>query len=237
MVNRLSAGWRVLAGHVLAQPHEEGGISYMGRYGQVSGDVSASPDQQAARLEANGGLVLADGSMFATQHVDQSFALVEVGDYDNVGVGLGNNVLTSTDGQGRALVPRLMPYQNNPVRLNPDDLPVSAEIDSVEQYVVPSYRSGVKVTFPVRGGHGALLKIEFDDGQPAPAGAVVKIEGDNEEFYVARRGEAYVTGLQANNNVLLNWNSQQCKFSVTLPSVNKDDIPRVGPLLCKGVTR
>jgi outer membrane usher protein len=230
-------GWRVLAGRRQAQPHEEGGVNYMGRYGQVTGDVSASPDQKAVRVSATGGLVLADSSLFATPRMDQSFAVVEAGELENVGVGLGNNVMTRTNDQGKALVPRLMAYQNNPVRLNPDDLPVSAEIDSVEQFAVPSYRSGVKVAFPVRSGRGALLKIQFDDGQPAPAGAIVQIEGDKEEFYVARRGEAYVTGLQPNNTILLNWNGQQCKFAVTLPASTKDDIPRVGPLLCKGVTR
>jgi len=89
----------------------------------------------------------------------------------------------------------------------------------------------------VRGGRGALLKIIFDDGEAAPAGAVVNIEGDKEEFYVARRGEAYVTGLQPTNHVVLNWNGQQCKFNVTLPAEIKDDIPRIGLLVCKGVTR
>lgn len=230
-------GWRVLAGRRLGQAHEEGGVTYMGRYGQMTGDVSASPDQKAVRLGANGGLVLADGSLFASQRMDQSFALAEVGDYDNIGVGLGNNVLTHTNSKGVALVPRLMPYQNNSVRLAPDDLPVSAEIDNIEQYVVPAWRSGVKVVFPVRGGQGALLKIVFDDGQPAPAGAVTQIEGDKEEFYVARRGEAFVTGLQPTNRVLLNWNGQQCKFDVAVPSATPDEIPRIGPLLCKGVAR
>ena len=230
-------GWRALVGRRLNQSHEEGGVSYLGRYGQMNGDASASPDQKALRVGANGGLVLADGSLFATQRLDESFALAEVGDYDNIGVGLGNNVLTRTNPQGRALVPRLMPYQNNSVRLNPDDLPVSAEIENIEHYVVPSYRSGVKVVFPVRGGQGALLKIIFDDGEPAPAGAVVHIEGDKEEFYVARRGEAYVTGLQPANHVLLNWNGQQCTFDVAVPAKSPDEIPRLGPLLCKGVAR
>ena len=232
-----SLGWRVLAGKMQGLPHEEGGLNYMGRYGQVTGDISNSPGQQALRLGARGGLVLADNSLFATEHVDQSFAVVEVPGYANVGVGLANTVLTHTDASGVALVPRLMPYQNNPVRLDADDLPLSAEIEDIEQYVVPAWRSAVKVNFKVRGGQGALLKIVFDDGQPAPAGAVVQITGDTEEFYVARRGEAFVTGLQPNNHLLLNWNGQQCKFDVAVPPAKPDDIPRVGPLHCKGVTR
>ena len=229
-------GWRVLAGRMQGLAHAEGGVNYLGRYGQLTGDVSSSPGQNTLRLGAAGGLVLADNHLFATERGNQSFALVEVPGYANIGVGLGNNVLTRTDDSGVAMVPRLMPYQNNSIRLNPDDLPISAEIENIEQYVVPAWRSAVKVSFPVRGGRGALLKIVLDDGQPAPAGAVVNIEGDKEEFYVARRGEAFVTGLQPANNVELHWNGQQCKFNVTLPAETKDDIPRIGPLVCKGVT-
>lgn len=230
-------GWRVLAGRIQGLSHQEGGVNYLGRYGQLTADASTSSAQNTLRLGARGGLVLADNSLFATEHVDQSFALVEVPGYDNIGVGLGNNVLTHTNGSGVALVPRLMPYQNNSVRLAPDDLPVSAELDNIEQYVVPAWRSAVKVLFPVRGGRGALLKIILDDGLAAPAGAVVNIEGDTEEYYVARRGEAFVTGLETTNHVVLKWNDQQCKFDVTLPAKTEDDIPRIGPLVCKGVTR
>ncbi len=63
------------------------------------------------------------------------------------------------------------------------------------------------------------------------------IKGDSQEFYVARRGEAFVTGLQTTNRVVLIWKDKQCEFDVTLPPENPDEIPRVGPLLCKGVAR
>jgi outer membrane usher protein len=102
---------------------------------------------------------------------------------------------------------------------------------------VPPWRSGVKVKFPVRSGRGALLKIVLDDGAVAPAGATVHIQGDKEEFYVARRGEAYVTGLQPANRLVLDWNGHQCGFDVKLPPADKDTIPRLGPFACKGVPR
>lgn len=230
-------GWRLLAGQQQNRRREEGGVYYYGRNGNLTGDVSNTPDQTALRLGANGGLVLADSHLFATQRLNDSFALAEVAGYGNVGVGLGSTVLTKTDAQGIALIPRLSAYQSNSVRLNPEDLPVSAELDSIEQDVVPAWRSGVKVTFPVRSGRGALLKIVLDDGDVAPAGAIAQIEGDKQEFYVARRGEAFVTGLQASNRVVLNWKDQQCKFDVTLPLETPDEIPRLGPLLCKGIAR
>ncbi|MEO7344729.1 MAG: fimbria/pilus outer membrane usher protein, partial [Methylotenera sp.] len=216
---------------------EEAGAYYYGRYGTLTGDISTTPDQTAVRLGANGGLIAVDGHVFATQRLTDSFALAEVKDYGNIGVGIGNNMLTKTDVKGIALIPRLSAYQSNSIRLDPQDLPVSAELDSIERDVVPAWRSGVKVSFPVRSGRGALLKIQLEDGEPAPAGAIVQIEDDKQEFYVARRGEAFVTGLQATNHILLNWKEQQCKFNVTLPPEKPDEIPRLGPLLCKGITR
>src|SRR5205823_14333760 len=130
---------------------------------------------------------------------------------------------------GTALIPRLMAYQQNSVRIDPRELPVSAEIDSIEQIAVPAWRSGVKVIFPVRSGRGALLKIVFEDREPAPAGAVVQIEGDKETFYVARRGEAFVTGLQATNRLVLEWKDHRCAFEVVLAAETSDEIARVGP--------
>lgn len=230
-------GWRALAGQQQGERRVEGGLFYLGPRGNLTGEVSASPDRTTMRAGASGGLVYADSSLFVTRRVDQAYAVVEVPGYGGVGVGVGSNVQSRTDAKGVALVPNLWPYQENSIRLDPQDLPVSAEIDSIEQRVVPAWRSAVKVKFPVRSGRGALLRIVLDDGGPAPAGATVHIEGDKEEFYVARRGEAFVTGLQPGSRVQLKWKGAQCTFDVALPPENPDEVPRVGPLACKGVTR
>ena len=229
--------WRALAGHQQNQSRAEGGALYLGRYGLVTADVSVSPDQRALRTGGNGGLVLADGHVFATRRVDESFAVAEVPGYGNVGIGLGSNVLTRTDANGIALIPRLVPYQNNSVRIDPRELPINAELDSIEEVAVPAWRSAVKVIFPVRSGRGALVKIKLDDGDVAPAGAIVHIVGDKQEFYVARRGEAFITGLKPTNQVMLRWMEQTCTFDLTLLRESADEIVRVGPLHCKGVKR
>ncbi|MDB5884887.1 MAG: fimbrial biosis outer rane usher protein [Polaromonas sp.] len=230
-------GWRALAGRQQGSSRAEGGLYYLGRYGRVTGDISAAPDQVAMRLGGSGGLVLADGHLFVTRRVDDSFAVVEVAGYGDVGIGLGSSMQTRTNDRGIALVPRLMPYQNNQIRLNASELPLNAELDSIEQIAVPGWRSAVKVAFPVRSGRGALIKFTLADGEPAPAGATVQIEGDRQEFYVARRGEAFVTGLQASNRLRLHWKGGACVIDVALPAEAPDQIARVGPLLCKGITR
>jgi outer membrane usher protein len=229
--------WRTLAGQRTRQNYAEGGLYYQGNQGSVSADLGASGIQQTIRLGARGSLVAIDSQLFATRQLDGSFALVEVPGYADVGVGFQGNILARTNADGKALVPRLQPFQANSIRLDPSELPISAELDSIEQVVVPGNRQGVLVKFPVRTGRAALLKIVFDDGQPAPAGAEITLKGDKQVFYVARRGEAFVTGLQADNRLELVWNNERCTFSVTLPPGTADDIARVGPLQCSGVSR
>ena len=230
-------GWRALAGVRQDTALAEGGVYYSGPHGRVFGDVSASREQTALRAGATGGLLFANHQVFAAPRLDGSFAIAEVAGYGNVGIGLGSNILSRTNAAGVALIPRLSPYQNNSIRLDPQELPINAELDSIEQIVVPGYRSGVMAVFPVRSGRGALLRIVLDDGQPAPAGAVVQIEGEKEEFYVARRGESFVTGLQSSNRVRLSWQGEHCDFAVLLPPAANDEIARVGPLQCQGVKR
>lgn len=230
-------GWRTLAGRRQNDAYAEGGIYYQGARGLYTADASASPSQQSVRFGAQGALVVADGQAFASRRLDDSFALVGVPGYAGIGVGFQGSVLTRTDAQGKALVPRLLAYQANSIRLNANELPISAEIDSIEQVVVPPARSGVKVTFPVRSGRGALLRIVLEDGEAAPAGAELELRGDTKEFFVARRGEAFVTGLQATNTLVLKHKGQSCSMAVELPPGNADDIARVGPIVCKGVRR
>ena len=230
-------GWRTLAGQRSTQNYAEGGLNYQGSKGLLTADVNASAAQQTVRLGAQGGLVGIDGQFFTTRRVQESFALVEVPGYAGVGVGFQGNILARTDKDGKALVPRLLPYQPNSIRLDPSELPISAELDSIEQVVVPGNRSGLIVKFPVRSGRGALVKIVFDDGEPAPAGAEIELVGDKQEFFVARRGEAFITGLQTTNQIRLTWNKTRCTLNVVLPEGSIDDIARIGPLTCTGIKR
>jgi outer membrane usher protein len=230
-------GWRTALGSRADGRYAEGGAYYQGTKGLFSADASTGQTQQNLRLGLVGGMVIADGQVFGTRRVQDSFALVEVPGYANVGVGFQGSTLTRTNADGVALLPRLLPFQRNSVRLDPTELPISAELDSIEQEAVPALRGAVKITFPVRAGRGALIRIVLDNGEPAPAGAEIELIGDKKEFFVARRGEAFVTGLQATNRLRLKWNGTSCTFDVELPPGKLEDITRVGPIPCHGVTQ
>jgi outer membrane usher protein len=232
-------GWRALAGAQSGgHAYGEAGVTYQGSSALATADAAASSQSQALRLGLRGGLAVADGHVVLSRRVENAMALVEVPGFADVGIGLqGGKDLARTDASGVALLPRLTPYHNNQIQLNAKDLPISAEIDNTEMRVVPANRTAVKVAFPVRSGRAALIKLVLDDGQPAPAGAELELIGDKREFYVARRGEAFVTAMQNVSELRLKHNGQSCTVKVELPPQKDDDIARVGPLTCSGVKR
>jgi outer membrane usher protein len=236
--SELGTGWRALAGSRAGQGYAEAGVYHQANKALMTGDISASSKQQNIRLGLQSALVFIDGQLHASRRVQDSFAIVEVPGYANVGVGFQGSVQARTDASGRAFLPRLQSFQRNNVRLDPSELPISAEIDNIEQIAVPAARSGVKITFPVRSGRAALIRIVLADGEPAPAGAEIELVGDKQEFFVARRGEAFITGMQAKNTLVLKHNGSSCKIQIELPPEGKtDDILRLGPVRCEGVKR
>ena len=65
-----------------------------------------------------------------------------------------------------------------------------------------------------------------------PAGAAVELVGDGKEFFVARRGEVFLTGLKHKNTVILKWEAHTCRATIDLPPVPDDQIIRLGPITC-----
>lgn len=230
-------GWRALGGTRSGTAVGEGGLYLQGPSNLITADLSTSSAQQALRLGTQGGLVFMGGHAFATRPVQDSFALVRVPGLADVGVSFQGRERARTDDSGVALLTGLQPYSTNQVRLNPSDLPLSAEIDSLEQAVVPRRRSAVTIGFAVRNGQAALITVRLQDGQPAPAGAEIEVSGEARRFPVGRGGQAFLTGLQLQHQLHLHWNGASCNMPLALNPTTPDEIARPAPLVCEGVTR
>ena len=231
-------GWRTLAGHRAAGAVAEAGAYWQADRWFGSLEARSGAGSQAGRAGLQGALVAVDGSLFAAARLQDSFALVEVPGQPGVLVGVGSETSVRTDATGRALLPRLLAYQENAVRIDANALPDGTEVEEFERAAVPPWRSAVKVVFPVRQGRAALVRVVLDDGLPAPALAEVSLESDERRFAVAHRGEAYVTGLREPQSVLqLHWQGQSCTMLVRVPPSPTAEVVRIGPLACQGVRR
>lgn len=236
-------GWRALAGRRAGQTAAEAGLQRQADRVLLGLDLSAIESQATTvRGLAQGAFVLAEGRLLAARRIEDSFALVEVPGHADVGVGLDGPPVIQTDTQGLALLPRLTALRPNRVRLDPNSLPADAELDTIELEALPPWRSGVKLRFPVREGRGALLSFLVADDRPAPRGAMLSLQGEQREFLVGGRGEAYVNGLQPGQprRATLSWQGQACEVEVVWSRPRDEaaaalDLPRLGPWRCPGI--
>jgi outer membrane usher protein len=190
-----------------------------------------SVGQSSYQGEASGALAFIGGSVAATRQIASSFGLVQVPGIPGVTVYADNQPVAVTDKNGTALLPMLRPYQNNPISLDPETLPLAAQVDTLNATAVPRYRSGVLVKFPITSSRGATFTINLPDGQPLPAGATVRIVGQQQDFPVGLNGEVYLTGLAANNVIEARWDHQSCSLDVKLRQT-QDPLPDLGTFIC-----
>jgi len=177
------------------------------RVGALSGG-----GQTVYQAEASGGLAFIGGGVFPTRQINGAFGLVQVPGIPNVTVYADNQPVGVTDKRGDALIPNMRPYQNNPVSLGAQSLPLSAQVNTLQLDAVPRFNSGVLVKFPVTSQRGATLTIKLTNGKPLPAGASVQILDQTQQFPVGLDGEVYVTGLTAHNTLRASWNGESCRY-------------------------
>ena len=207
-------------------------IDYQNRYGTYTAEVAQADGKTGERVSASGGVGVIGGNMFMSRAITDSFGLVRLRGYPDVRVYSENQEIGRTDAGGEVIVPRLLPYQKNTLRIEQGDLPFDAEFDVLARDAVPYARSGVIVEFAVRPARGAIVRILREDNSPLPAGAVVRVVGQESDFPVALDGDAYLTGLLPRNRAVGSWRGQECAFEFDYPET-RDPQPRLGPFVCR----
>jgi outer membrane usher protein len=213
----------------------DAGVSAQNDMGTWRLEASHAEGQTGLRATASGGLAWLGGGVHLSRRMDQSFAIVEVGDFAGVRVYADNQHVATTDADGRALLPRLRAYEENPVRIEVGDLPIAARIEQVEQRAVPWYRSGLIVEFAVSRARSASFRLRRPGGEPVPAGSVIHTPG-GEPFPVGYDGEAFVTGVEPGASLSARWNGTRCDFELTWPpavDAGADPLPDLGTITCR----
>jgi len=230
-------GYRLIAGAGDSDVRQAE-LNLQNQVGSYTFGAAQASGQTAFRGSASGGVAFLGGDTFLSRRITDSFAVVQVPDYSDVGIYADNQLVARTDADGSALLPRLRPYQKNTVRIEQADLPLDAQIDAVQLDAVPYFRSGLLLKFPVKRSRGALLTVVLENGEPLPAGAQAQIIGDsvdeNDIFPAGMGGELYLTGLAASNQLRVTWLEQSCEFVLPFPE-STDPLPHLGTYICTRV--
>lgn len=209
-------------------------LSLQNNFATSTLELAQSLGVTATRLGLSGGVAILGGDAFLSRRIDQSFAVVRIPDYPNVRILTDNQPAGRTDADGNALIPRLRAYDVNVISIDQRDLPMDAQISALKVEVVPYFRSGIDVPFPIKFSNGATFTIHLEDGTPLPAGASVQEIGSTVVYPVGYDGEVYVMGLNPATKLRATWNGQSCEFAVSFTR-SADPLPDLGIFICKGV--
>ncbi len=225
------SGWRLA---VSDDPNQRWrmGLSRNTNFGSFRAEATDTINDPAVRLGASGSIGWLGGHAFAVRTIGAgSFAVVKVDSIANVPIYRSNQLIATTNASGMALVPDLLPYQQNPLTINPIELPFDIEIQSVREVTVPYARSGLVVNFPVYRSRNALVVLHQRDGSVVPAGARVTVSPNETSFIVGKRGEAYLMDLTDSNHLTVQWPDHVCELLLPLDPAGPSE-PRIGPVTC-----
>ncbi|MGH7706796.1 MAG: fimbria/pilus outer membrane usher protein, partial [Vulcanimicrobiaceae bacterium] len=162
--------------------------------GLASLDVGRAFGQIAYDAEYSGAVALVGGRPAFTRSIFDSYGLVEVPGYPGVRVFANNQEIGRTNARGEILVPNLVRYQANDIRIDSLDLPTAANLGVTEMTVVPYAHSPVIARFPTKPAGGVLLVVRDSAKEPLAAGSSIRSIDGRQSWVVAYDGVVYLQG-------------------------------------------
>jgi outer membrane usher protein len=224
-------GYRLAAGQEDGDQTWEADVSAQNDIGRVRLESDHDEEGLAWQASASGSMAWVGGMPFLTREIRDAFAVVKVDGFEGVRVYQDNHEIGRTDSSGRILIPGLRPYQDNQVRIEVQDLPLTARVDSLELSVTPYQRSGVIADFPARDGRDVLIRMVLPDGSAVPEGSIVTLSESGSRAPVGLDGTVYledVTGVQQGG---VTWRDQRCVFELRVPEPG-ETVPDLGNVEC-----
>ena len=218
----------------LVSGDEDGGdaeVAVNTAHARYSAEVSQRESARGWRLQTRGSVAMLGGEVFAAREINDGFAVVDAGGFEGVRVYLENREIGKTNAHGRLLVPSLRPYEGNQLRIESEDLPLTARIDTPALRVAPYYRSGAIASFGIKASGSALLRAVTPGGVPLPEGARARVGDGAFRFPVGLDGRLYLQDLDRGARVEVAYGSERCTFAlVALPA--EDAVPDFGDVVC-----
>ncbi|MEA2976552.1 MAG: outer rane usher protein, partial [Alphaproteobacteria bacterium] len=215
-----------------SSPSRSAAGSYRSSVAQFDGFVQQAAATTNASGQIQGAIAVAGGGVFASNRIDDAFAVVNVGAPD-VEVQYENRPAGRTDARGQLLVPGLRSYQKNQIAIEPRDLPLNADAPVTQNIVAPADRSGVVVNFGVKTEvRAAVVVFAGKDGNFIAAGSRGQLEGGSEAFVVGYDGRAYVKELGAANTVTVADGTNECRASFPFTPAKNNQVV-IGPVVCQ----
>ena len=156
------------------QVQSTAGVSLLPRYTQLDLNYTrADADRSSYQASARGAAVLHGGGLTLSPYpVSDTFALLSVGDIGAIKVTTPSGPVW-TDGQGRAVIPKVAPYGRSRVEVDTRTLPRNVDIHNGLEMISAGRGAVDTVEFGISLTRRALLNVTTANGAPLPRGAAV----------------------------------------------------------------
>ncbi len=211
--------------------HRRVGVVYQAEKSYSQFDLTQNASGIRADGFVDGAIVVADSGVFFANRINDAFAVVDAGVPD-VPVYLSNHLMGETDRNGKLLVPGLLSFEENRIKIDTENLPVNASVDSTSQRVTPGDGAGVSVNFGVHTQTSNAVVIFTDaNGVFLNVGDEGTL-GNNNEFVIGYDGRSFLEGLSAKNTVSIITGKGECRAEFDF-SASQDTQVEIGPVVCR----
>ncbi|MGO9171613.1 MAG: fimbria/pilus outer membrane usher protein [Rhodomicrobium sp.] len=177
-------------------------VSYRASAMTLQAGVQQSGNTSQVGAQADGSVAILNGIYFANR-IDNSFAVVDTG-VPGMQVLYENHPAGETDSDGKLLIPNMRARESNAISIDPASIPVQADIDGLEQKVVPAQRGGMSVHFKGNAQPASAIAVFKDEkGAVIPTSSEVWVNGAPTSSVIGYDGEAYLTNLAPSNTALV----------------------------------
>ncbi|NIE78156.1 fimbria/pilus outer membrane usher protein [Pantoea sp. Ap-967] len=183
------------------------GVSWLAPLSQVQLDYAQTgADAQNLALNLRGGLAgHADGITLSPYPIQDTFALIEVGDLPGVKVETPSGPVW-TDGKGQALAAQVRPYADNRVQVEPRSLPRNVELENSLGIVRAGRGAISRLSFAVERTRRVLLQTTLGEG-PLSADSAMVVDANG----------SFVTMVQAGGLIFLHDYQHSERYQVVSP--------------------
>jgi outer membrane usher protein len=224
-------GYRVRTSDLDAHK-QEAAFYYQDKFGYYGIEGSEQSSGTSVRFLERGSFVFLHKHLMISRWLTDSFGVVEVPNAKGIPVYVNNQEVAKTDSRGLALLPWLVAYNRNSIRLDDNALPVDVTVDLEARMVVPMARSAVYIRYLPATVGGATLVLVTADGKPVAQGAMVTVNANPAVYEVELRGEVFAIDIDYPAVVHAQWEGGKCEARIAKPPADTP-VPKIGPLTCK----
>lgn len=204
--------------------------AYRNPWSRIELGLRQNPNAVGGYAGVEGALIASPSGLFATNRVNDAFAIVDAG-APGVEVLRENRVVGKTDFRGKLVVPDLQSFQRTRIAINPESLSGDRFSSVNDTEVMPGFRgSAVVGAQTMTLSESARVEIRDSGGAHFPAGTRITHTESGVMLTIGYGGTTFLARAGETNTLVVRRNGGDCAVRFAKSELTRG---RIGPLTCK----